>query len=309
MKKRYVVFIILIIVICLSVFLIINNKPKEKEDNDVEKEFTYTPLIYKICDDDSCMHLMGSIHVGDSRVTNFDKKVNDIYKNSDYLAVEVDTTDITVDQTVFMLPDNQTIDELINDELKQKFIDFSSKHRLFMYDTFKIFTLGYLQNYLSLLPSIELGLMSGGVDEYFMELAHEDNKKIISLETYESQLAFFIDYSDAFYIKQIEDIIDNYDKQKRLTKDLYEAYLTGDKEKIEKVLNEEDDENIEMTEEEERYAKAMLYDRNVLMAENVEKFLAENKNVFMIVGEAHVLLEDGIIDLIKDNNYKISIVR
>lgn len=306
MKKRYIVFVVLFIGVLLTIFLIVNNKPKE-EEKEPTNEFSYTPLAYKICDDDSCMHLMGSIHVGDNRVTKFDKIITDIYEGSDYLAVEVDTTDVTVDENMFLL-ESGTIDDLVNDEVKEKLVNFSSKHILFPYDSVKIFTLGYIQNYISLLPTIESGLTSGGVDEYFLKLAHKDNKNIISLETYESQLAFFTDYSNDFYIKQIVYAIDNYDEQKQMMKDLYEAYLSGDKNKIEKIL-ETEEEDIEITEEDERYNQAMLYDRNESMTENVRRFLNENKNVFMIVGEAHVLGEGGIIDLLKDENYTISIVK
>lgn len=304
MKKRYVLFATIIICVCLVIFLIINNKPKNEEK---DKEFSYTPLTYKICDNDSCIHLMGSIHVGDDRVTKFNKNITDIYKRSDYLAVEVDTTDIYVDTNMFLLTSG-TIDDLIDDSIKEKLANFSVEHILFPYDNLKTFTLGYLQNYISLLPAIESNLTSGGVDEYFLKIAHEDNKNIISLETYESQIAFFTDYSNDFYISQIEYAIDNYDEEKQLMKDLYEAYLTGDKDEIEKILDAED-EDMEMTEEEERYNKAMLYDRNEVMTEKVREFLNENKNVFMIVGEAHVLGEGGIIDLLQNENYAISIVR
>lgn len=306
MKKRYIVFVVLFIGVLLTIFLIVNNKSKE-EEKEPTNEFSYTPLAYKICDNDSCMHLMGSIHVGDNRVTKFDKIITDIYEGSDYLAVEVDTTDVTVDENMFLL-ESGTIDDLVNDEVKEKLVNFSSKHILFPYDSVKIFTLGYIQNYISLLPTIESGLTSGGVDEYFLKLAHKDNKNIISLETYESQLAFFTDYSNDFYIKQIVYAIDNYDEQKQMMKDLYEAYLSGDKNKIEKIL-ETEEEDIEITEEDERYNQAMLYDRNESMTENVRRFLNENKNVFMIVGEAHVFGEGGIIDLLKDENYTISIVK
>lgn len=308
MKKRYIVFLIVIILACLTIFLIINSKPKEKEP-EPEKEFSYTPLLYKICDNDSCMHLLGSIHVGDDRVTKFNNIITDTYKKSDYLAVEVDTTDISVDENMFLLPSSKTIDDLVSDEVKQKLIDFSSKHLLFPYDSLKAFSLGYIQNYISLLPAIESSLLSGGVDEYFLKMAHEDGKEIISLETYESQLAFFTDYSDDFYIKQIVYAIDNYDEQKKMMKELYETYLTGDKEKIEKILDEEVEDESELTAEEERYNQAMIYDRNEAMTEKVENFLSENKKVFMVVGEAHVLGEDGIIDLLEDKDYKISIVK
>ena len=303
MKKAYVI-VLGIILITLSLVTIFYN---QNDKDEIEKEeFSYTPLLYKICDYDSCIHLLGSIHVGDDRVTKFNDAIIDIYEKSEYLAVEVDTTNISISEDMFLLHD-ETIDDLVNDETKSKLEDFASKHLFFPYDSLKIFSLGYIQNYLSLLPAIELGLLSSGVDDYFLKLASRDNKEIISIETYESQLAFFTDYSNEFYIRQIEYAIDNYEQEKELMKELYETYLTGDKEKIETILSMEED--IESTEEEERYTQAMIYDRNILMTSNVQKFLEENQNVFMIVGTAHVLGDGGIIDLLKDKDYEISIVK
>lgn len=312
MKRKNLIIgsIILIILILLALFIcykkgIFSSKEEKRE----EKEFSYTPLIYKLCDDDSCMHLMGSIHVGDNRVTKFNDIVLDTYNKSDYLAVEVDIIDEKVDESLFLLKDGDTLDNYISSELKQKLVNFSEEHILFPYEQLKIFSLGYISNYISLLPSIEYGLLAEGVDSYFLKLAHSDNKKIISLETLQSQMAFFTDYSDELYIKQIEAILDSYDEEKHLIKDLYEAYLSGNREKIEEIISMEDEIDIEITEEEKKYNMDMLYNRNINMASKVEEFLKENKNVFMIVGTAHVLGEDGIIDLLENKNYKINIVK
>lgn len=53
----------------------------------------------------------------------------------------------------------------------------------------------------------------------------------------------------------------------------------------------------------------MYSDRNIKMANNIEQFLNENKEVFMIVGAAHVLGEGGIVDLLQNKNYKIELVK
>lgn len=312
MKRKKIIGIVVLVVLVLLTLFICYKKGiifSKDEKQDVEQEFSYTPLIYKICDDDSCMHLMGSIHVGDNRVTKFNDIVLDTYNKSDYLAVEVDTMDATIDEGLFLLEDGYTLDDYISDDLKNKLIAFSEKHLLFPYEQLKVFSLGYISNYISLLPSIEHGLLSDGVDAYFLKLAHSENKEIISLESLESQLAFFTDYSDEFYASQIESILDSYDEEKGLIKELYEAYLSGNKEKIEEIISMEDESDIDLTEEEKKYNTEMLYNRNINMTSKVEEFLKENKNVFMIVGTAHVLGEDGIIDLLENKDYKISIVK
>lgn len=301
MKNKITITVITIILLIILIILII--KPNNKMSNKKE-EFTYTPLLYKICDDDSCIYLLGSIHLGDERINKFSNIIIDSYKESDSLAVEVDISDITLDINDFML-ENGTIEDYISSELKNKLINFSDNHPLFVYDTLKYMKLGYVYDYISLIPYMENGYNNEGVDSYFINLAKTDNKKIVSLETDEDQLNLLLGYSDEFYIKQIEEIIDDYEEVKDLSIDLYNAYLESDEKKLQKII----DEDIKYeTEEERQYIEDIHYNRNINMANNVEEFLKNNDNVFMTVGSAHVIGNNGIIDLLKDR-YKISIVK
>lgn len=301
-KKKIILFSFLLFIILLIVILcFINKKPKK------EKEFSYMPVFYKICDDDNCNYLLGSMHVGDNRITKFDKKVIDAYNESDVLAVELDITEASINPNDLVLEDNLTMDDLIDEDLKNKLIAFSEKHLLFPYDSLKIYIPGYLSSYLASLAYLELGYLGEGVDSYFLNLAHEENKDIIPLETLEFQLAFFTDFSDEFYIKMIEDVIDNYDEEKKLGKDLYELYLTGDENKLIELLESETEG--EFTEEEKLYNKMMIDDRNKDMAKNIKKFLNEDKDAFIVVGLAHVIGEDGIIDILSNDNLKIETIK
>lgn len=275
----------------------------EKEET---KEFEYMPITYEICDTNSCVYLLGSIHIGDSRITKFNKKLTDLYNKSKYLAVELDTTTVKMDVTEFVANPNETLNDILSQETQDKLKNFTSNRGLLTYEQLKYFKIGYIANYLSLLPAQELGLVSPGVDEYFINKAHQESKEIIELETYEEQLNLLLGYSNELYINEINDIIDNYQTEKDELKELYEDYLKGDKEAIVELLDEE---NEITTEEEREYQNDMIYNRNKKMTTKVEEFLKEDKEVFMIVGSAHVLGRDGIIDLLQNKEYKINMVK
>lgn len=297
MKKKILISVIAIIIILTIIVLTIVLKNKQKE-------FTYTPLLYQICDNDSCIYLLGSIHIGDGRVNKFSDIIINSYKKSDSLVVEVDISDIEINLEDYML-ENGTIEDLINSELKEKLIDFSNNHPLFIYDSIKYMKLGYIVDYLSLLAFMENGYNQEGVDSYFINQAKEDNKKIISLETYEQQMGLLLGQSNELYIKEIEDVVDNYEELKNTSNELYNSYINSDLEKLKKLLDE--DNNYE-TKEEEIYSKALFDDRNINMKNKIEEFLANNEKVFMTVGCAHVIGNNGIVDQLKDK-YKISIVK
>lgn len=306
--------IIIITVLCMAAISIITlwkldipNLNNKKLSVDEQKDFVYTPLLYKICDDNSCIYLLGSIHTGDDRVEKFSDVIIKAYNDSDILAVELDDQNVEIDLNDFLLDDGTTLTDYISDELDTKLQDFSIKHPMFDYELLKEFKVGYISNYLSLIPYLELGYLESGVDSYFLSLARNDNKEIVELEDYEFQLSFIIGYSDSLYIQQIEYIIDNYDVLSEQSIDLYETYLLGDKDKLKELIDSSLS-NVE-TEEEKQYNKDIYDDRNINMTANIEKFLANDQKVFMVVGSAHVIGTNGIIDLLSEKDYQISIVK
>jgi len=305
MKKKIIITIstlLIILIITLGIYIAYDNGYiLQKEEN----HKTYIPITYEICDDNSCIYLLGSIHIGDSRVTKFDNKLINLYNKSKYLAVELDTKNITMDLDPFIANPNETLNDILEEELKTKLETLLENKGILTYDQLQYFKIGYVANYLSLLPSMELNLTTRGVDEYFLSLAHKENKEIIELETYEEQLSLLFDYSNEFYINQIKDTIENYEEGKERLKELYEEYLKANKENLEKILEEE----TITTEEEREYQNKMINERNQKMANKLEEFLTNDQEVFMIVGLAHVIGKDGIIELLENKNYKINLIK
>ena len=291
MVKKIVISVVIILIFILIFILF-------KSSNN---EFSYTPISYKICDNDSCIYLVGSIHIGDDRVDKISNKIIKLYNKSNILAVELDINEINIDVSQFML-ENGSIDNYISEDLNQKLIDFSNEHILFSFDTLKYMKLGYIYDYISLMPYLEEGYINDGVDNYFINKAKEDNKEIISLETYEEQLNLLLGYSNDFYIENINYILDNYDEVKNDSINLYNVYLNGDIKELENIL--ENEKNVENQE----FIKDMYDNRNINMTKKVEEFLLNNDNVFMVVGCAHVIGDNGIIDSLKDK-YEISLLK
>ena len=304
--KKIISILLGILIITLSLFILYKKGYILKKETE-ESKFEYMPLTYEICDENSCVYLLGSIHIGDNRVSNFNQKLLDLYNKSNYLAVELDTKNVSIDVSEYTLTPPETLDSLLSEEEKNKITKFIEENGALPYEQLKYFKLGYLYNYFSMLPLFEHGLISSGVDEYFLSLAHKENKEIIEIETYEEQMSLLLDYSNDFYIAQINSLIDNYALGSKSLNLLYETYLTANKELLENMLNE--DNNAPATEEEKKYIDEMLYKRNNKMATKLKELLNNDKETFMIVGLAHVLGKNGIIDLINNDNYKINIIK
>ena len=286
-----------------------DKKIEQKDEPKTEEKFTYTPVMYKICDDDNCNYLVGAMHMGDSRINSFSDKVMNAYKEMDSVAVELDNVyDISIND--YVLPDDKKIDDLISSELNQKLIEFASKHPFFMYDQFKKYIPGFFYDIIESVMYLELGYEIEGVDTYFANLAKKDNKEVISIEKTEDQTAFFTNYSNELFIYLIEKSIDNYDAGKELSKNLYDAYLAGDANKIASLIASEYNYDIIQDEkiknEFKKYNEDLLDNRNIVMANAIVDFLEKDKNVFVTVGAAHVVSDNGIITLLSNKGYTIT---
>ena len=315
-NKKALILIILVVLVAVAAFVAgALRKPKKeepkKEEKTEQKEFTtYMPATYKVCDEDSCIHITGSYHMGDKRITKLDQKLIDIFDSSDYLALEI--KEDSSDPSYFLMKDGKTIQDIVSPELYAKLQKFSEEHPMYRLDAYSHYSLGFNATIIDMLPLLEAKASTPGMDTIFQKRATKNNKEILAFETLEFQLNLLTGYSDEFYMKTIEYFIDNYEEAGKYQLDLYEAYLKGDVDEINRLLSEEEEaeEGEEPTEEEIQYYEAMYTNRNNHMTEVIKEYLADNKNVFVVVGAAHVLPEGGIIDqLTKTGNYTITRVK
>ena len=319
-NRRTLISIILIIIIVASVeialFFIFNNKEEEKKEEpkknktEIKEEFSYTPPLYKVCDSDSCLHVMGTIHLGNSKITNLSKKALDVYDNSDTLVVELDVTEATIDTSKYVNSEDKTVEEVAPSELIEKLKKFGEKNPLFAYDTIKDYTPAYMTSYISTMLYMNGGYIQPGVDVFLLNKAHEDNKPIIALETIEEQekLLYGWNFSQEFTLKQLETSIDNYDLEKKILKSLFDSYMNGDIEALAKAFSDDLTANDNDTSEYDNYINGMYTSRNNMMTNKVKEFLANNQNVLVAVGAAHVVMDDGIIDQLS-KDYKVERIK
>jgi hypothetical protein len=89
------------------------------------------------------------------------------------------------------------------------------------------------------------------------------------------------------------------DKVKDLIKRTQAAYMAGDPEALQKVMDEQDDVGSKSLE------KKLLDDRNVVMTGKMEEYLKGKDAVFVVVGAAHIIGDKGIAKQLRDKGYKV----
>ena len=71
-------------------------------------------------------------------------------------------------------------------------------------------------------------------------------------------------------------------------------------------LAEEDVIDVDIESLVDEYNTKLVTERNIAMTDKVEELLKGNKDVFYIVGSAHMIGEDGIVDLLQKRGYTVT---
>ncbi len=325
-KSLILVGIIVLLMIAVGVYFLITkvfNKedaPKEPEKPVVEKE-KITPLMYEITKEGSTnkIYLIGSIHFAQISKIEFPKYVIDAYTNSPYLACEfnilkflreVDQTELTKD---YYYTEPDSLDKHVSKETYDKIVKYFKDNLNIGEEQVKKYSLAFIEDYLTqtILGKTEIG-NSEGVDQYFLEKAEKDGKTILEVESYELQAEMEKNFPDKYYEITIREFLNDPDKSVQELKELYAAWCGGDEKEIEKVAIEEADESKYTAEEIEIFKKvdkAMLDDRNIGMVNKFKEYFNDNKKVLYMVGAAHLVGENGIANLLKQDGYTVKIVK
>lgn len=307
-KTKILVGTLILIVILISsgvgYYFLVREKNNKKSTS---QEKIIDPSLYQACDEDSCIYLLGTIHMGDEHLVGLTEKIWNAYNESDAIAFELDITEVSTEgsEDLVMLPEDDDLANYLTEEQLNALKDFFSK-RLIPMEVLRRFNLAGVASLLEEFVYYDLGyLPNNGVDKQLLEKAHSDNKEIIELETYEMQASLLYEFKDDYYIQQIEEILKNYSAAKSSTKLLYNAYLSGNAFVLRGLLGDADGKD----ETEKEYNQKMLIDRNNGMAEKAETYLKDNKKVMVAVGAAHVIGDKGLIEILREKGYKVSLVK
>lgn len=311
MKRKIKTLIILVLLTVIGIasglgyyFLVID---KEEDRRITPSNRIVDPSLFQACDEDSCIYLLGTIHVGDDHLTGLTDKIWKAYNASDAIAFELDITKVSAEEgeELIYLPEGKELSDYLTEEQLKKLEEFCLKRFISM-DALKKFNLAGVYSLLSQFPYLELGYSAdNGVDKQLLDKSHQDNKEIIELETYEMQASLLYEFKDEYYVQQIDDLLNHYAESKKSVELLYNSYLSGNIFVLRGLLSESD-ETDELSKE---YNQKMLTDRNLAMADKAEVYLKENKKVMVAVGAAHVIGEKGLVDLLEDRGYKVSLVK
>lgn len=284
--------------------------------NDYITAETTEPALWKATDPDTGneLYLMGTIHVLSEEKFSMPDYLLDVYENSDGIAVEYDIRElekISVAQELLMnmvYTDGTTISDHISEEAYEA--GKTALSELGMYaSALDVYMPGFWVNQIETIAMTTFkNLSTDGVDSRFLDMAAEDGKEIVSIETLEIQAQAMVGYSDEYAdycLRQIPEDLENLEETAEALGQLYDMWATGDMDGLEVLANDTEGIPEDLLDDYAAYNDIMLYKRNEGMADKAAEFIENGDNYFFMVGALHFAGDKGVTALLEDKGYTV----
>ena len=137
-----------------------------------------------------------------------------------------------------------------------------------------------------------------GVDKYLERLADQEKKPISGLETPQQSMNALINHPMSVQSAMLADTVDKLDDFRNFVNSYLEAWASGDADRMNKTIIKD------MAEQPEIY-KALLVDRNKNWLPAIERHINSGKTIFIVVGMAHMVGQDGLVRMLESKGYSV----
>ena len=270
-----------------------------------------SPLLWEVTDAEGHkLYLFGTIHVGDERSDAVLARVSPVLERCDALAVEfdivaytADTKRVIEDMAQYVLGGGSVVSDFMPEALYQRAFALLKEAGLHP-ALFKRYNLAmWAQLVESAMLTVNTDLdAEKAMDNLLIRHAYDKEIPVLEVESSDFQMALLNSFDDELYLLQIEEALDRLDTYADDLSEVYELWLSGDKEGFWALLAE--DGTGEYPEDQlaliEDYNRRMLDDRNLSMRDRALEYLKSGDTVFFAVGSAHMAGETGLVRLLTD---------
>jgi uncharacterized protein YbaP (TraB family) len=260
-------------------------------------------LIWKVSSAKRSVYLLGSIHMASSDMYPMPRHIEEAFRHSDVLVVEVDLNKI--DQTKLrpllmakgLYPLNDSLWNHISSETKALVKQFCNENGL------PSEALARVKPWLATVMASTLPLRATGmtpelgIDQHFLNLAR-NGMRVDQLETAEWQLRLLADIPENKQEQYLAATLKSSSTGQQLMEQFKSAWRTGDADKVESLVSA-------TWEGGSGLQKRIFGDRNPHMADAAEQCLRNNERCFIVVGAGHLVGHDGIVRLLQNRGFKV----
>jgi uncharacterized protein YbaP (TraB family) len=261
-------------------------------------------LLWRVSNDKHSIYLLGSIHYLKKENFPLHKAILDAFNASKRLVLEIDLNRISPDvaQRVTlekaMYRDGQTLQQNVSEETYQ----LTEQHAAQLGIDMKI--MGPMKPWFVALTLVaikfqQIGLDPNlGVDHYLAGRAKAAGKATSGLETLEFQVGLLDQLSKRDQESLLRETVGEMDLLVANINQIVQSWLNGDSESLEALLLGGMKEYPELHEK-------IIVDRNRRWLPQIEKILAQDGDAIIVVGAAHLVGKDGVIEMLKARGYRL----
>ncbi len=261
--------------------------------------------LWKVQGKESSVYLLGSVHVLKKSDYPLAAPIEAAFSNASVVAFETDIAALEDPATAMklmsksQLPEGETLSKQLSPEVYKMWTRHVEESGL-PAEMFDQFTPAMASLTIAMLEMQKLGLdASQGVDKHFFALAHKSGKEIVPLEPVEFQINLLTGFSKEEGELLMKATLKDMENLKKDLAELLNAWKTGDAAQLEKLLNE-------AMKESPAIYKRMLTDRNQNWVPKIEELARGKKNAVVIVGAAHLVGKEGVVELLRKKGLKVT---
>ncbi|MFZ2948808.1 MAG: TraB/GumN family protein [Desulfuromonadaceae bacterium] len=260
--------------------------------------------VWKVQKGKSIIYLGGTCHLLRDSDFPLPPEFDKAYKASEVVVFETDIDklqDPVLQQMLLskaVYTDGSTIDNHLTARTYEELRAYCEANGIPL-DALRQFKPSMLMVTLTVMELMKLGVTQQGVDKFIYERANKDKKIVGGLETADEQLNYIISMADgvedefvAYSIRDMKALKQNYDT-------LVNAWRMGDVEKLDALMVAEIKTRLP------KLYKKLITDRNGNWLPLIEAYQKTPRTEFILVGVAHLVGPEGIIETLKKKGYKV----
>lgn len=260
--------------------------------------------LWRISSGRNSVYLLGSIHLLKKENYPLPEVIERAFEESETAVFEVDLGEMAKPEKQRMiiskafLREGKSLEERLSRKTYDKLVKKAGEIgvSVLAFDRLKPW---YIAIALSMERMMGLGFMPEyGVDRHYYGKAVKAGKKVVGLETSEYQLDLFNKLSDENQDKLLSQVIDDLEVVEKELKVMVKAWTDGDLKTLDETMLKSFKEYPEIYE-------AFLTTRNRNWMTEIEKFLAGTAKHFIVVGAAHMVGKDSLIDMLEKKGYTV----
>lgn len=258
-------------------------------------------VFYKVEKDGKTLYLGGSVHVAKDKY-KFTKPIEKAFDESTVLATEVIMSNIenSIDDNIrkaFYFPQGDNLFNHLSKENEIKVRGFIRELNLNEAELIK-FKPWLAGTTISQMQYSKAGISGNkGIDMYFTDKALKTHKKLDELETAKFQFDMFgsltYEEQEKAHITTLKSTKETIEEVNKLS----DSIIKGDIDSLNTELKSMD--------KNDKSYKTVILDRNINMANKIDQLIKNDEKYFVVVGAAHVVGDDGLVNLLTQKGYKV----